>query len=113
MIHQMKIQPKYFEAIQNGTKIYEIRLNDEKRKLIQKGDTIEFLKEPDKVETLIVDVEGVLYFKNFEEMLEKIQVSKLAPADISKIELLQDLESYYSKEKQKEYGVVAIQVKRK
>jgi ASCH domain len=32
MTHEMKLQPKYFDYILNGTKRIEIRLNDEKKK---------------------------------------------------------------------------------
>ena len=31
MLHVMGLQEKYFDFIENGTKEYEIRLNDEKR----------------------------------------------------------------------------------
>ncbi len=31
VLHQMKLQPKYFDYIQNGTKRIELRLNDERR----------------------------------------------------------------------------------
>lgn len=44
MKHEMKLQPKYFEYILNGTKRIEIRLNDEKRQLINIGDEIEICK---------------------------------------------------------------------
>lgn len=44
MLHKMKLQPKYFDYIQNGTKRIELRLNDEKRSIIQLGDEIKFLK---------------------------------------------------------------------
>ena len=46
MLHKMKLRPKYFDCIKNGTKRIELRLNDEKRSIIQLGDEIEFLKEP-------------------------------------------------------------------
>lgn len=42
MTHEMKLQPKYFDYILNGTKRIEIRLNDEKRKKIKLGDKINF-----------------------------------------------------------------------
>lgn len=45
-MHLMKLQEKYFDYIKYGTKQYEVRLNDEKRKKIKKGDLIEFSKEP-------------------------------------------------------------------
>ena len=40
MRHLMGLQPEYFNAIKNGNKKYELRINDEKRKLIKKGDII-------------------------------------------------------------------------
>ena len=36
MKHTMGLQPEYFNAIKNGNKKYELRLNDEKRKIIKK-----------------------------------------------------------------------------
>ena len=47
MIHEMKLKPQYFDMVISGTKIYEIRLNDEKRRLIEVGDKINFKKEPE------------------------------------------------------------------
>lgn len=35
MNHKMKLQPKYYDFILNGTKRIEIRLNDEKRRIIK------------------------------------------------------------------------------
>ena len=40
MEHILKLQPKYFEYIKNGTKRIELRLYDEKRQKIAIGDTI-------------------------------------------------------------------------
>ena len=42
MEHKMKLQNKPFLAIKKGTKIIEMRLRDEKRRLINVDDTIEF-----------------------------------------------------------------------
>lgn len=41
-MHQMRLHPEPFEKIKNGTKIIEMRLNDEKRQKVQIGDKIEF-----------------------------------------------------------------------
>ena len=38
----MKLDQKYYNYILNGTKEYELRLNDEKRRLLKKGDFIKF-----------------------------------------------------------------------
>ena len=112
MYHTMKLNEKYFDAIKFGTKIYEIRLNDEKRKQIKKGDFIEFQKEPLKEEKYIVEVEDLLYYKNFEELLQNSKMEELSSPKTKKEELIKDLEKFYSKEEQEKYGVVAIKLKK-
>ena len=42
MEHQMKLNPVPFENIKIGSKDIEMRLNDEKRKLVKVGDYIRF-----------------------------------------------------------------------
>ena len=42
MIHKMNLNPEPFEMIRNGQKTIELRLNDEKRRMINVGDMIEF-----------------------------------------------------------------------
>ena len=70
MIHEMKLQPEYFNFILNGTKRIEIRLNDEKRQNIKLGDKIKFLKEPDLNESFEAQVIGLLRYNSFEEMFK-------------------------------------------
>jgi ASC-1-like (ASCH) protein len=41
-IHEMNLQPKYFDFMKEGTKRIELRLFDEKRSQIELGDIIEF-----------------------------------------------------------------------
>ena len=41
MHHEMSLWPGPFAKIADGTKRYELRLHDEKRRLIKVGDTIE------------------------------------------------------------------------
>ena len=52
----MKLRPKYYDFILNGTKRIEIRLNDEKRKDIKIGDKIKFYKEPNLEEYTVVNL---------------------------------------------------------
>ena len=44
MIHYMKINDSAFKRMNNGTKVREYRMNDEKRRKVQIGDIIEFHK---------------------------------------------------------------------
>lgn len=109
MKHVMGLQKSYFMAISNGTKKYELRLNDEKRKIIHKNDIITFLMEPDRIDSVDTIVTDLIYFDSFQDVLDKINIKLLAP-NKSREGLLDDLNRYYSIDKQKKYGVVAIEV---
>lgn len=112
MIHIMKLQPQYYNYIKNGTKKYEIRLNDEKRKNIKKGDFIQFQEEPFLEEKFIVKVDDVLHYDNFNKLLNDINIELLADSSVAKEELNNDLENFYPIEEQNKYGVVAIKFKK-
>lgn len=112
MIHVMKIKPQYFNYIKYGTKEYELRLNDEKRENIKSGDFIELQKEPLLEEKIIVRVEDVIHYDNFNELLNDIDVKLLADFSVTKEELNIELEKFYSIEKQKRYGVVALKLRK-
>ena len=87
MNHVMKLKSRYFDYIKNGTKRIEIRLNDEKRKLIKVGDTITFLKEPELTDKLNTKVIELLKYDNFDDMFNDIDISLLADKSMSKEEL--------------------------
>ena len=42
MVHEMRLNDEPFQAIKDGTKTIEMRLYDEKRRMIQVGDVIRF-----------------------------------------------------------------------
>lgn len=108
--HEMKLQPKFYDFIKNGTKRIEIRLYDEKRSFINLGDMIVFLKEPELVERFETRVVGLLKYKSFEDMFKDFDISILADESMTKEELQEELEKFYTKEKQKEYGVLGIRI---
>ena len=110
MIHEMKLQPKFFDYIMNGTKRIEIRLYDEKRQKIKLGDKIKFFKEPDLVDTMVVKVIGLLRYKSFDDMFEDFDISILSDKSMNKKELISILEKFYPKEKQEKYGVLGIRI---
>ena len=47
MKHKMNLQNDSFEAIKDGWKTIEMRLDDEKKSKIEIGDELEFLKHKD------------------------------------------------------------------
>lgn len=107
-MHELKLQPEYYNFILNGTKRIEIRLYDEKRQKIKLGDKIKFLKEPNLDESFIVRVVGLLRYNSFNDMFKDYDISVLASKSITKEELLSVLEQFYTKDKQEKYGVLGI-----
>ena len=110
MEHILKLQPKYFDYINNGTKRIELRLYDEKRQKINVGDTIIFRREPELEITMKVKVIGLLRYNTFEDLFNDFDIEVLADASMTKQELLNVLEEFYTLEKQ--YGVLGIRIEK-
>lgn len=107
--HIMSLNPDAFLLIKNGTKTIEMRLFDEKRKAILKGDYIVFVDTSDANNQLKVKVKEVYKYNNFDELYR----------DFDKIELgyykddvacPRDMEKYYAKEDIDNYGVIGIEI---
>lgn len=107
-IHEMSLQPKYFDFIKDGTKRIELRLYDEKRQSIQLGDIIEFAKSDD--EKFKAEVIGLLRYNSFADLFEDFDISILADSSMTKQELLEALGEFYTEEKQAEFGVIGIRI---
>lgn len=109
MKHEMKLQRKPFNSIKSGVKTIEMRLYDEKRRLINVGDIIEFTnRETD--EKLNVSVVKLHIFKNFGELynsFDKVYLGYKENEEASP----NDMNIYYSEEEQNKYGVVGIELK--
>ena len=110
MEHTLKLQPEYFDFVLNGTKRIEIRLNDEKRRKIELGDTIKFFKEPDLSEYFTVKVVGLLRYNSFMDMFKDFEIDILSDKSMTKDQLINSLEQFYPKEKQEQYGVLGIRI---
>ena len=113
MKHTMKLRPSPFRMILCGEKTYELRLYDEKRQCIKIGDEIEFVNTKTE-EQLVVSVKNIHIFKNFTELYQALPLlicgyteENLASANPA------DMEEYYSKEKQAQYGVVAFELEKR
>lgn len=111
MKYIMKLNPKYFEYMKNGTKRVEIRLNDEKRKDLKIGDEIIFQKEPELKEELYTQIVSLNIKRNFKELIEELDVSEYSDKTESEGKFLNDLYKFYTKEQEEKYGVVGIQIK--
>ena len=110
MKHKMKLQPKYFNFILNGTKRIELRLNDEKRQMIKINDIITFVKKPELNKSFEAKVVGLLNYSNFSELFKDFDISILADNSMTKKELLYVLQEFYTPEKQAQFGVLGIKL---
>ena len=110
MFHQLKLQERFFNYIQNGTKRIELRLYDEKRRAINLGDEIEFLKLPNLNDKLRVKVCGLLRYSSFSDLFKDFDINILADKSMSKEELLDALQEFYTPEEQEKYGVLGIRI---
>lgn len=109
MKHEMKLNNEPFTSIKNGYKTIEMRLYDEKRRLIKVGDTIEFTNRTTN-ERLTVEVVKLYMFNNFEELYKRFDKMLLGYKEYEEASP-NDMNIYYSNEEQEMYGVVGIEIK--
>lgn len=110
--HIMKLKPSPFEMIRSGKKTIELRLYDEKRKSISCGDRITFVNTENDNDFLDVVVENLFVFNSFDELYKNLPLLECGYTenDVS-MASPDDMNQYYSKEEQKEYGVVGIKIR--
>ena len=109
--HIMNLDPLPMQQIRDGRKTIELRLYDEKRKLISVGDTIRFINTEDSNDTLAVTVTNLFVFTSFGELYMHLPLLKCGYNDENiNVASPDDMNIYYSKEKQNKYGVIGIEV---
>ena len=105
----MNLDALHFENIKKGEKVYEVRLNDEKRQNLSVGDFINFTNNT-TLETLVVKVTELLHFNSFEEMAKALDYSQIGFNTLTEKEVLDTYHTYYEEEKEHQYGVLAIKI---
>lgn len=114
----MHLSDDMFEAIKNGHKTIEIRLFDNKRKCIDYGDYLKFIKSSDNGQFLIRKVVDIELAFTFEEMFKLIINRKdkknntpisLGFSQDTKLEdFVNEMNKYYSKDQENEFNVIAF-----
>ena len=109
--HVMNLTPAPMQEIRTGNKTIELRLNDEKRKQISVGDTIKFINTEDSNDTLRVKIVDLFLFSSFAELYDNLPLLNCGyNEDNINTASPEDMEMYYSREKQNKYGVVGIEI---
>ena len=104
MIFRMKLQNEPFKQIKKEIKKIEIRLNDEKRKIFEINDYIEFTNIT-TLEIMFVKITNLYHFKNFEDLFNNFDNSILGCGSY------EEMYKYYSREEENKYGVLGIEIK--
>lgn len=111
MTHQLKLHARPFEEIKSGRKTIELRLYDEKRRLIEVGDTLVFTHSDNAAETLTARVTALHRFPDFAALYAALPLDRCGylPEELADASPA-DMNVYYSAEKQAAYGVVGIEI---
>lgn len=104
----MRLHKEPFELIKNGSKTIELRLYDEKRQMINIGDTIIFenRSDGDKIQVKVIALHKYPSFEELYKHFDKISMGYKEDEEVDS----KDMELYYSSEEQSKYGVVGIEM---
>ena len=110
MKYEMKLDNKPYTRIKDGSKTIELRLNDEKRRLLKIKDLIEFTNR-ETLEKMLVEIINLHHYSNFDELYSHFNKLSMGYNE-DEIANPKDMEKYYTKEEQKKYGVLGIEIKK-
>ena len=110
MIHDLKLYKENFDRMESLQKKREYRLYDEKRILINVGDTIRFIRLPDADKYLYAEVTRIDIFKNWEDCYSKYFEEDFKDRYKSVQEVVDDTYNggYYTKEDSDKYGCCCL-----
>ena len=110
MKHNMKLNNNPYNSICYGKKDIEMRLYDDKRRLINIGDIINFTNI-DTLDNFDVKVIDLHKYDNFDELYKRFDKVRLGYKE-DELASSEDMEEYYSKEDIDKYGVIGIEIKK-
>lgn len=111
MTHYMKLCPEPFEMVYSGEKTIELRLNDDKRKVISIGDTIIFTNTENENKQIAATVLKLHRFGSFKELYNSLLLLKCGyTCENLSMAKPEDMYSYYTKELEEKYGALGIEL---
>lgn len=109
VVHSIHVSEPYFGLIAGKRKTVELRINDEKRQKIRKGDGLLMICKETPRKLVVANVASIERFSTFEEALNTVGTSAAMP-DVASIGdavmMYKKIPGYASKES--DLGVVAI-----
>lgn len=104
MYWRMKLRKQPFDQIVSGEKVFEYRLFDKKRRLLNKGDKILF-SELDSDRKVLVEIIDLYRANTFKELELKLKTNEGVIFD-SEV-----MHEYYTQSDEIKYGVLGIKIK--
>lgn len=104
-MHKMRLTEDNFRLIQSGQKRTELRVNDEKRRLIVVGDEIEFQNRANPTELLTREVTRLDHYPDFRALYVGVRAEY---PDYTEQTFVERMRRYYPQEEEQKYGAVAI-----
>ena len=105
-MHNLQLAVTPFKAIASGAKTIESRLYDEKRQMIQLGDTIKFTNREDISLTILAKVIGLLRYETFHDLFTHNDPTKFGGESIEWLEA--QISEFYSIDDQLRWGVLGV-----
>lgn len=100
------------QMIASGEKTIELRLNDEKRRKLNRKDLITFVNTEDSLKTITAEVIDIYKYKSFKELYADLPLLKCGyTKEDVKTASPEDMLAYYSAKQQEKYGVLGIEIK--
>ncbi len=112
MNHIMTLYPEYFDSTCSGRKSVEVRLNDEKRRMISVGDTIQFECLPDRQRKVTVIVEALHQHETFEDLYRAVPFGEMDCEGWSMTEMIEGTYEIYTPEQERKWGALGIRIRR-
>ena len=109
MIYSMRLQHQPFLSIKSGRKTIELCLNDDKRKLLNEGDMVEFT-DVNTGDTLTCEVVNLHRYASFEELYQNHDKISIGYTE-NEVADPKDMLAYYPLDEIEKYGVVGIEIK--
>lgn len=108
--HNHRTEP-YFTFVKNGQKTIEGRIAKDKYKNIKVDDRF-IVHNDDETDSIEVKVIGIRKYPSIKELLEHEDLQKILPNAKNINEGLEIYKKFYTEKQQKEFGVIAIEIKR-
>ncbi len=115
-IHELRLHPSPFKKIEAGIKTIEMRLWDEKRRLMNVGDKIIFFKRSEEFESITCTIKMLHFFPSFMVMCETLSLERMGYEGEGLRAWLEHhdhgMSRYYSPDDENRYGVVGIEIQK-